>query len=226
MSDTVEGSVKSLGIFSTLESAPEFRFFLLAGAFVLLVDDVFLWLHQPGLVELATNPTKLETANLGLRVILVFVMFSFLTSLLLKIAAFIVDEISRVTVGNAAISMDIYLEGAFGNQRFPLRRKHDHVRPMELREQAHRTKDIYYITQYEKYEMRWIEAERLTNRIRLYAFYTFTLATWSWWLGRKGADSTVARISNFLGSEGYFAFFMMALAIIFLYRFLRKDDPE
>lgn len=226
MSDAGEGAVKNLGIFSTLESATEFKFFLLAMTFVLMVDNVFLQLHQPGLMELAADPKKVEAANLGLRIILVFVIFSFLTSLALKLGAIIVDEISRVTIGRTYISLDLYLDKIFGNNRFPQQRKFRHVRPLELREEAYIKKDSFYLELYDKCMRQWVERNRAMHQHALYAFYSLSLLGWSWWIGHNGGDSIVAVISKYLGSESYFTASMLGLSFIFLYRFFRKDAPE
>lgn len=226
MSDAGDGTVKSLGIFSTLESATEFKFFLLALTFVLLVDNAFLQLQLPGLIELAADPKKIEAANLGLRVILIFVLFSFLTSLLFKIGAILVQEISLHTIGYAYISLDGYLSRVLGDDRFPKKRKFECVRPSELRRAAHMQKDNFYLKQYEDYMGNWIGNIKAMNLHSLYAFYCLVVLAWSWLIGRNGSNSIVAAISKYFGTEEYFSIVILGLVALFLYRLFRNDDPE
>lgn len=92
MSDMNKTSLKSLGLFSVLETAMEVRFFFLATIFILWVDNVFISLHQPGIIELI-NASDLQKVNLSLYLLLIFVAFSFVSSIVLPFLSYFINEI-------------------------------------------------------------------------------------------------------------------------------------
>lgn len=226
MSDGAEGAAKGLGLFSTLESATDALFFLLAGTFILLVDATLVFFHQSGLIELIRKP-ELITQSLGLEIILIFIGFSFLTSIALRILAIPIDVLVIHTVGWTWITIDSYLEKKFPNQNGRRQRNFECVNPSELRKAAHERKDSYLLGLYEKYEAGWISNRKSMFKYATYAFYAFVMVVLNYFVvGGPERISLLREVSAYLGSPVPIWSILLALFGIAYSRFWRNDDPD
>ena len=79
MSDLNQASIKGLGLFSVLEAATEIKFFFLVTIVVLWIDNIFLYLHKLGIIELVST-NALHKVNLPLSLLLIFLTFLLLLS--------------------------------------------------------------------------------------------------------------------------------------------------
>ncbi|MFB0827306.1 hypothetical protein ACEU07_18665 [Chromobacterium violaceum] len=224
MSDSAD-SVKNLGIFSTLQSATEARFFLLAMTFVLLIDNVFIQTHQPSLFALATNAKLAAESSIGLKVILIFVVFSFLTSLLLKVLAVISDQIFIETIGRIQIRLSLFLENLFGENNNSSIRKHDCVTLHELGVAAHETKDTYLLNLHDKHHKIWAEDRNSMLQHSLYGFYCLFMLICNWFLGTTANQALSTITIQYLGSPQYIWIAFILLFYLVFYRFL-SDSPK
>jgi hypothetical protein len=225
MSDSAEGATKGVGLFSALEAATETTSFFLATTFVLLVDVVLVHFNHTGVIELIRNP-ELIKSSLGLEVILVFVGFSFLTSVALRILAVIVDEIVIETVGRAWITIDSYLERKFGIESQYHERKYDCVNPLELRREAHEKKDSYLLTLYANYEDRWNRNMKSMFKHALYAFYTLIMVLTNYFLFTQSDAQTVLRkIAEYVNSPTYIWWIAIPLVGMTYFRIFRSESP-
>lgn len=226
MSDTGEGAVKSLGVFSTLQAATEVKFFLLLTTFILLIDNVFIGLNQPGIVELASDQELMAKSNLAIKAILIFVGFSFLTSLCLPLLAMIFDEIYLATVGRLYISLDVYLDSKFGNSYSYAKREFKSVTPLELREEAHTSKDKYLLDLYKDYETQWHENRKAMMQHALFSFYCLAMLCWNYYLSRNNQKAASAVFANYFGSANYVWFAILGLLVMVLYRYFIKGQRD
>jgi hypothetical protein len=226
LSESIEGAVKGLGIFSTLEAATKPKFFFLAAAFTLLVDNVFLTLHQPTLLEIAGNSTKIENPNLVIKVILIFVGFSFLTSLVLPVLAGLCDTIYSLTVGNLQDSLDRYLNKKFGGQESNFRREYGYVNSFELREKAHKSKEKYFLDLYEAYTKKWHSNRDSMLEFALVTFYCLCMLCWNFYLGWGGGSAISVLVANYFGSENLVWWAIIGLLGLFFRRFFSDDGID
>jgi hypothetical protein len=226
MSDVADGATKGLGIFSTLESATETALFLLATTFVLLVDTALVQFNHAGIIDLIRNP-ELIKPSLGLETILIFVGFSFLTSLVLPLLAIVADEIVIHTVGRAWITVDSFLNQKFGLERSPRKRKYECVNPWELRREAHEKKENYLLGLYKEYENRWSNNRKLMFKHSLYAFYALSMVFCNFVLdGGDDRKTILQEVTHYLGSSTYIWWIAIPLLSLIYYRiFHLNDDP-
>jgi hypothetical protein len=227
MSDNAEGTTKGVGLFSALESATETTHFLLALTFVLLVDSMLVYFNHAGVIDLIRKP-ELIHPSLGLEVILIFVGFSFLTSIALPVLAVIVDGIVIHTVGYAWATLDLYLDKKFGNtSRYVRVRKRDCVNPLELRREAHEKKDSYLLGLYKDYEERWRKNRRSILKHALYAFYALSMVFLNYFLiGSISDKSLLTVIAQYFNSSAYIWWTEGALLSIVYVRMFRSEDSE
>jgi len=149
MSDQGDGSVKNLGVFSTLQSATELKFFLLAMTFVLLVDAVLVGTGQPGLLDLVASKDLLERSNIAAKAVLIIVCFSFLASLVMRVFLYrIFFELTHELLFTPVY----HLKNFLNPKRYEYRREHDHVTLSELRKEAHETQEKYYLDLLKEHE--------------------------------------------------------------------------
>ena len=226
MSDDASSTLKSIGIFSTLQAATEVKFFLLSASFVLMVDNTFLFLKQPGLFELATNKTLFESTNFALIVTLIFVVFSFLTSLILPVLAFIFDWILIQIVGRSFWSIDAYLDKKFGIDYVPKNREVDRVTPRELKIAAHTTKEKYLLDLYKDYETEWWKEGKNTFQFVLYAFYSLVMLCINFYMGYMSQLSVSYILTNFFGTTGPIWIAIILLIAAISLRLFKKREQE
>lgn len=226
MSEDAGSTLKSLGIFSTLQAATEVKFFLLSASFALMVDNTLLLLNQPGLIELTTNKQLFDNTNFTLQVILIFVVFSFLTSLILPVLAIVFDWILMGTVGRSFSSMDAYLDKKFGIDYFPKRREVDCVTPLELKIEAHTTKDKYLLDLYKDYETEWWEERKSTFQFVMYSFYSFVMLGINFFLGYKSQPSVSHALTDSLGTTEPIWMAIILLIAAMSFRFITKWKQE
>jgi hypothetical protein len=226
MSDAGEGTIKSIGVFSTLQAATEVKFFLLSATFILLIDNVFLGLNQPGIFELVRDKELMDKSNLAIKAILIFVGFSFLTSIILPLLAIIFDGIYLSTVGRLYISLDVYLNSKFGNSHSYARRECYCVTPLELREEAHKSKDKYLLDLYKEYETKWHENRKAMMQHALFSFYCLAMLCWNYYLSGNNSKAAAAVFANYFGSTNYVWYAIFGLLVMVLYRFFENSQKD
>lgn len=226
MSDQGEGVLKNLGIFSTLQAATKAKFFLLAASFILLVDNVLLQLKQPGIFDLVAKKEVLEGSNLPLKAILIFVAFSFLTSMILPILAIVFDEVLRITVGNGQIALDSYMNKLFKVEDKSLNREHDCVLLHELRRKAHESKESYYINLYDKHRKLQEESRASMFEFAMYSFYCLAMLTFNFYIGQSNKKATSMILADYFESSAVIWYSIAALIVMVGYRFFTSYRPE
>ncbi|WKZ85973.1 hypothetical protein N5B55_03180 [Ralstonia pickettii] len=223
MSDSSEGAVKGLGVFSTLQAATEVRFFLLSSAFVLLVDNVFLSLHQPGIFEIAGSYDLMAKSNLAIKIILILVGFSFLTSIALPLVAAFVDEVYIAMFGSAQVSLGMYLRRLLGREDDSYRRPFNNVSLNELRVEAHATKESYFLALYARYEEEISDHRDKLTKFALFAFYCLSMLCWNYYLSFSQGSAISVVFARYFGSPLYVWVPIAGLLFMFLYRFFRTE---
>ncbi|WP_157131104.1 hypothetical protein [Burkholderia savannae] len=226
MSDSSESAAKGLGLFSTLQAATELRFFFLSVAFTLLTDNALVWTHQPGIMAIAGDPELMSRANLPIKIILIFVGFSFLSSIALPLLAAFVDAIYLATIGSWLTSLHSYLDVKTGALERSARRRHDCVSPIELRDEAHLTKDKYYLDLYKDHQQKLGDDRKNTMRFALYAFYCLTMLCWNAYLGWTPENTLSIVFSTFLGDKTYVFYAILIFFVMFVSRFHEKSEPN
>lgn len=226
MSDQGESTIKNLGIFSTLQAATDTKFFLLSASFALLIDNAFLFLEKPGLIALATSKEALATSNVAFQAILIFIAFSFLTSLVLPIAAAIADEIYIHTAGSWLMSLDFYLGRKFGIESMPTRREYNYVRSSELRDEAHQSKEKYYLDLYKDHMVAWSTWRENRLRFALYSFYCFVMLGTNLYVALTGKASVSFAITTYCGGSHPIWLALTMLLFMVFWRFYDKSEPE
>ncbi|WP_124470766.1 hypothetical protein [Burkholderia ubonensis] len=226
MSDHSDSTVKSLGIFSTLQAATETKFFLLSASFTLLIDNALLILREPGLIDLAKRSDSLTTSNFTLQVILIFVAFSFLSSLAIPISVSIFDQIYINTIGSWITSLDVYLDNKIGvEKKFP-QREVNYVRPWELRDEAHRSMEKYYLDLYKEYTSTWNKTREDMMQFALHAFFCLSMLSASLYLSHKGKKSIANAVTDYFGTSTPIWISLLFLAIMVIARFYLTKDTE
>lgn len=226
MSEQGDGTVKNLGLFSTLQAATEINFFLLSTTFALLVDTTLLALKQPGLIELARNKEALNTSNVTFQIILIFIAFSFLTSLVLPIAAAIIDEIYIHTAGGWITSLGLFAERKLGLERSLHQREHNCVRLWELKEEAHRTQEKYFLDLYKQYDEKWHYHRDNMIRFAFHAFCCLAMLLANFYLGYCGIETVSKTIATYFDStQPIWSAIAILLSMIF-WRFYSNTDPQ
>ncbi len=152
MSDPSEGALKGLGIFSILRAATKLKFFLLSATFVLLIDNVFLTLHQPGIFELSCSEEVIFKSNLIVSIILIFVLYSFLTSVIFPVLALILDGFYIFTIGRIYVILELYFDKIFDVGESQMYRVPGYVRAGKVRDEAHETKEKYFLDLYREHK--------------------------------------------------------------------------
>lgn len=226
MSDQSEGTIKNLGLFSTLQAATDVKFFLLSTTFALLVDNVFLALKSPGLIELARSKEALNSSNITFQIILIFIAFSFLTSLVLPVAAAIVDTLYIHTIGSWITSLDLLISKKLRLEARPPRREHNYVRSLELRDEAHRSKEKYYLDLYKDYETKWLAQRENMIRFALYSFFCLAMLCTNFYIGHHGNESVTHVIENYFDSTQPILAAILILLFMIFWRFYDKSDSH
>ena len=224
MSEQGDGAIKNLGLFSTLQAATEVNFFLLSTTFALLIDNTLLALKQPGLMELALNKETLSASNITFQIILIFLAFSFLTSLVLPIAAAIIDEIYIHTAGSWISKLGLIIDRKLGIERRTPSREHNCVSPGELKEEAHRTQEKYYLDLYKDYETKWISQRDNMIRFAFYSFCCLAMLLSNFYMGHLGMETVTNVITNYVDSTQPIWTAIAALLLMVFWRFYSNND--
>lgn len=150
MSGSVELSKEEL--FSLVEKAVKPQFFLLIFSFVLLFDASPVRFHHVGLFELGTS--NLSTSTVGITLILTFLAFSGLASMILPFLYIASIQLYIATVYSFCLWLKQKIEPDNEPIHYtgPKRRERDRVRPWELREEAHKTQYDFLIQLYNTYD--------------------------------------------------------------------------
>lgn len=226
MSEQGDGTVKNLGLFSTLQAATEVNFFLLSTTFALLVDNALLALKQPGLIELAKNKEALSASNATFQIILIFIAFSFLTSLVLPIAAAIIDEIYIHTAGSWITSFGLFIDRKLGLERSLPHREHNCVRPWELKEEAHRTQEKYYLDLYKEYETKWLSQRENMIRFAFHSFCCLAMLLANFYMGHLGMKTVTNVTAGYVESTQPIWTAIAILLSMMFWRFYSNNDPQ
>jgi hypothetical protein len=225
MSDQGEGAIKNLGMFSALQAATDIKVFLLSAAFTFLVDNILVSLNQPGLVDLAKNKQHLADSNIAFQVILIFIGFSFLTSIILPVAAAICDQVYILTADKLITKIGIAIDRIFKIESRPFRREHNKVTLLELMNEAHETKEKYYLDLYKEAKEDWGKWQENVFRFALYSFSCLSMLTINLYLSHIGKNTISKYVEEFFESAAPIWIFITGLIIMFVWRFYDQSEP-
>ncbi len=216
MSDTNQIPVKNLGIFSVLDAAMEIRFFLLTVAFALWVDNVFLFLHQPAILELINN-SPLHNVALSFKLIFILVVFSFMTSIVLPILGYLADGLYIEFV---SIRIEKIFGFDYGNNEAPS----DYVYAHELGKAAHMAKDKFLIDIYNAYEKVKLERDRAISKIASLALCCLILLCINYF--RYGQEHTISRFLVTYSGSSQLIWFCIAGLLLLTFIKIHIDDRQ
>ena len=228
MSDSAASATKGAAFLGALESASKFNVPLLAMAFVLLVDNLFISSGHPGVVHLATSDDIIiNSSQLAIQVILIYVGFSFLLSIITPIAATIAHQ--------AYVFLKFCLLPWIKRLLFPPREKSSSfyreqrdlgmVTSWELKEYALIVEDHFYLSLYEKNLE--ADAKKGSEEIKLQIYVGSCLLMWAWNMKlsspANGAISLV--LSNYSGDPSCAWGILLVLGLLMLALF-NHDGSE
>lgn len=206
MSDSAESATKSASFLGALESASKFNVLLLAITFLLLVDNLFIVAGKPGVVPLATSDNlSINSSQLAIQVILIYVGFSFLLSIATPIFATTAQWICI----QIQYSFTPWVEGLlFSNLEKPSSsyresRESGMVSAWQLREYALIADDYFYVSLYEK--SLESNAKKMSGEIRLQIYVGSCLLMWGWnmWLSAPTNMAISFVSSNWYGDSSF-----------------------
>jgi len=226
MAEGPESAAKGLSIFSALESATEVSFFLLTMTFALLVDSTLVHFHHSGLLDLVRHPELIHFA-LGLELILIFVGFSFLTSVIFPIVAIPVDALVMEIVLRCSHLLSYRTDDGIGKKMHQFRRRHNCVTPYELYTEAHELKDSYLLGLSEKYEVKEARQRKLMFKNAFYGFYALTMVIVNFtWAGTPEHPSMLEEVTLYFGSPIPIWIATAGLLVITYSRFWKSSEKE
>lgn len=199
---------KNIGILSTLSAATEIKFTLLSTIFILVVDNSFLSLQEPGIYKLLNNPQLIQSSNLPIKLILIYIVFSLLTSIILPTLSYFIDEIYFELI-SPWIDKLIHREVEFT-------RPYNYVTPTELEEAAHLNKDKFLLDLHNNYEKKIIKHNTLIETISSYSFYLLVILYYNYFHYSGGITKY---FFSYLGDYNYIWFAILALLILTFFRF-------
>lgn len=227
MSEASESASKNLGIFSTLQSATEVRYFLLAATFVLLIDNVFIGLAQPSLIELTINQELMAKSNLAIKVILIFVGFSFLASLILPIFTAITHDFYLQTAHRFLIFFGDAFKRLFNKRECSVnKREFNHVFLGELKDEAHKTREKYYLDLYDKHELRQIKKWQEARECQLFSTFCLGVLCWNYALSTSKNNAISVVFATYFGSPDYVWFAVVGLLCLAVGRYFLNHKSE
>jgi hypothetical protein len=179
---------------SLLENAGKVKFFLLVASFFFLFDSVMVYFKGVGIVGMQDKDFKLELF-LGIKLLIIFVCFSGLLSLIFPTVYFLTIQVYELFVdwlGAVASS----LAKAVGQRRvdppfvrqFRLR---DCVRPSELRREAHNTQSEFLLSEYRAFSRAQETGASEVRTVQFYAFCALLLAVFNMGVSGDGQAITV-----------------------------------
>lgn len=216
MSDGNQIPIKSVGLFSMLETAMEIKFFFLATTFVLWVDNVFLYLHHPGIAELIKNP-QLQNISLTLNLVLIFLAFSFASSILLPCFSYLTNQIYVEFIWEK-------IQKFFGVSSNFSDIPRDYIYAHKLKEIAHLTKDKFLLDTYIAYKKAQSENENIIERLASLALFCLILLSINYFKFEKN-NSISQFVLNYLDSPNLIWFCFIGLLLLIFCRFhIEKRD--
>lgn len=219
MNDPSEGALKSLGIFSLLRAATKLKSFLLLATFILLIDNVFLNFHQPGVFELACNDEIIIKPNLAIKIILIFVLYSLLTSFILPILSAIFKNIHIFVIFPLSYWLNLYIYKKFNIKKSYRSDIINYVDSWKLRGEAHKTKDKYLLDLHREYKTNRADFMEFT----MFSFYCLSMLCWNYYLGLSQKNSISIVLEIYSGKEGCIWLAIIILTGLSLYNLLIGD---
>lgn len=202
MSDQTAEASKFL---PSLENAVTRKYFFLLAAYTLWVDSALLRIQGQGLLDYAQSPEGLKS-SFALAVFLLFVLFSFLMTLVMPPLLYFMDEVVLNLVWSPLVDFWSWLVSRLGFER-SVHVDNDtgpgrgYVRLHELSKKAHATREAYYLDLL-KLEVDQRAAERQADYItRFFAGSTLMMATYNFCF--QNAHSLLNRCADFLGDRGW-----------------------
>lgn len=224
MSDNSDGTIKNLGIFGTLQAATDQKQFLLCASFALLIDNVLAFFQQPTLMDMATDKSALASSNLTIQVVLIFVAYSFLISLVLPIAAMIHYQIYLLTLDGWVSRIERYWDKELHRAQDKALPNKDYVRPWDLRTEAHLTMEKYYLDLYKNYEQEWESAEDSRFRFAYYAFSCMVMLGINFYWGDEFHRTASFAIARFFESNAPIWCALCSLFVMSVWRLYQPAD--
>ena len=214
---------KGLGLFSTLRSARKPSHFVLAAVFVLFVDSVFISLGQPGVMNLANGEVKPD-ASFAVKLVLLFVLFSFFASIALELAGAFFDQI-WINLIAPRIWLINYRTSAWFGERTGLRHRHrNHVTLYELKVAAHESKDSYLLKLLEEGVKSEGEVIAQSREFAICCFGMLLLVLWNDSFP-NGTFSISSSATQYFGSTDWFWIAVGVLLTLTVARF-HFERPE
>ncbi len=220
MSEATEGATKGLGVFTTLEAATKAKFCILATTFLLLLDNVFIKLGQPTVFQIASSSEVMAQSNLAIKSLLIYVLFSFVTSILLPPLAIFFDQVLSGLIIRIALIGSSNISGK--NETRPL----GCVYLSELREEAHKTKDKYYLDLYNEYNKKRIEKKANAIQLTFYIFYCMSMLCWNYYLGHAQEDAISIVVAKYIGDKDYVYVPILVLFYMFFRPYFQDEKPQ
>lgn len=179
---------------SLLENAGKVKFFLLVASFFFLFDTVMVYFTGVGIVGMQDKDFKLELF-LGIKLLITFVCFSGLLSLIfptlyfvtIQVYGFFVDWLRAVASSLAKAIGQRRDDPPFVRQfRLP-----DCVRPSELRREAHNTQSEFLLGEYRDFSRVQETGASELRTVQFYAFCALLLAVFNMGVSGDGQAITV-----------------------------------
>ncbi|NWD66965.1 hypothetical protein HX870_05045 [Pseudomonas gingeri] len=224
MSGSVELSKEEL--FSLVEKAVKPQFFLLIFSFVLLFDASLVRFHHVGLFELGTS--NLSTSTVGITLILTFLAFSGLASMILPFLYIASIQLYIATIYSFCLWLKQKIEPDNEPIHYtgPKRRERDRVRPWELREEAHKTQSDFLIQLYNTYDTTRKQEQINQRRVDFFAFCTLCFLVLNCCLPSSPQAQTLAQMSITYFSTTTHIWLSLSVFAVIAFHSLHDDTYE
>ncbi|MDM8359660.1 hypothetical protein [Pandoraea communis] len=181
------------GFFSMIEKAVKPQFFLLTLSFALFVDSCLVYFSSMGFKDIVAGASPINAA-IAIKIMLIFLAFSGLVSMILPFAQALFIFLYIVTIYRALEAFGRWFDAAIGanNQHSSLTpRETDCVRPGELREAAHLERSDFMLKLYDAFHRREDRKKIDQRKSQFYAFCALFFTALNYWLPGAASDHTV-----------------------------------
>lgn len=203
----VPGVSKTFGIISVLEKAHETRVSLLLFAFVLFLDSAMVLSSGKGLFNLYENSDQLRI-NTVLDFALIFVFFSLFMSIAMPLIAEVVRQALILCFDS------IWFRVTYEASRMQSMWRAGYVQPYRISQEAHSTRDEYFLKLEKEAKEKEQEAEKQRFRLLFLSISCFVLSTYNFFYDRASNASLLQHIERVFPEHGLLA--MLLLIVVFL----------
>lgn len=194
---------------------------------MLLIDNVFIGLNQPSLFDLTIDHDLMAKSNLAIKVILIFVGFSFLASLVLPLATAVLHDIYFNMIHPIFDKAFEVCHRFFASaDDFPIKREHDCVYLHELKSEAYETMDKYYLDLYEKHVSKWYANRKSMNEHTLFSTFCLIMLCWNYAFSTPKNSAISVVFANYFGSSKFVWVGIIVLFILTVSRYFERYKPD